>query len=191
MNGENYDLDDFFNVLFSETPKDINTVSVLPVTENQEDFSEDINSYNFEFLINIYMKALYKIPQLIYVLENGKLDIELFKEDIEMNIKDLTFDYLKLPQKWFNSFGIFIKVRELDNSENYDQYYCKIINKSNPADKGFFIMKNITKEYFFILNSKTYKQKMATLQDYTAIIIRPKSKDLEEQKYVISFERLV
>lgn len=180
-------------ILFSNLPQPINSISLLPQINNNDINNNDINndyiSYIFEILITIFMEGVMDSKRLLeMVIEKKYID----KIDNQyVNYYDINIDLLMFIEQWFKSFGFYISIREYDDISqiNNNNRYCEILLKSNPLQKGLFIYKGINnEEYHFTLNSH-YKSNDKLEKIYAKLEI-PKYKDNPSKIYTISFKQI-
>lgn len=140
------------NIIFLNEPKEECSIQLCDV--------EDIYML-FEILITILMEGLEKL--------------NCFDEIDDIN-NDVLLDFTVRIRKWFNSFGFTVeinkKIKIVDVSDvQNDDYYCKIITKNGNYGQ-LFTIKNIEKNYSFLLNQK-HKIKN-NIQNIHAIYVAPK-----------------
>ena len=128
---ESIDPIEIANILFSNEPKNECSIQLCDV--------EDIDML-FEILITILMEGIEKIN---FIDQLDDIDDETLS-DFLINIK-----------KWFISMGFTIHINKTQKN-NKDDYYCKIITK-NGTYGHIFMIKNIDKNYSFLLNPKYIK----------------------------------
>lgn len=166
MSNQDLDLDDVIAKIFSEKPKDKNTIQILPLiqddninVENYSDFESCITI--FEILLNIYLESLCHGNKLEHILNSTHNNFEYYKNISEnsydiISLNNIDKHFLKLPLVWFNSFGFNIIIDEFnDNNDNNNlpsNYYCRVILKINPNDYNYFEFNNIEKPYHFFIN---------------------------------------
>jgi hypothetical protein len=138
--------------IFSKPPEKKLCYQIIPNDENLDIYSA------YEILITILMEGM-------NIFTDGLNTISSY--DVE-NDHILAFD------PWFYSLGINIKCETVDkkNTEQYDDYYCKIIIKDS-LWKLFFEEKNIKKNYHFFLSSKFVQNKLKydNIKDLYSIFI--------------------
>lgn len=117
--------------IFTKEPK--NPCSCQLVAEQD---SMDI-TYLFEILSIILMEGL-----------------EIFTGDLsKSNLNALSISHIDSLNPWFRSIGFDILVSEhnVSNNTEYNKHYCKIMIRDK-LQEIFFEMKNIDKNYHFVLN---------------------------------------
>lgn len=125
--------------LFTNEPKDPCSHQIVADPQDQ---TADL-PYIFEILVTIFMEGF---DILVGGLEHVDID-------------NLTQDHIKALNPWFQSIGFNIYVDIFDQSKNdddnlkhmYEEYYCKIMIRTKLYE-NFFIMKNVYKNYHFLLN---------------------------------------
>lgn len=161
----NLDLDDLIAKIFSEKPKDKNTIQILPLIQ---DDNTNIQNYSdldscitiFEILLNIYLEALCHGNKLEHILNSTHNNFDNYYNSIfensydNINLNNIDKHFLNLPLLWFNSIGFNIIIDEynINLDEIPDNQYCRVILKINPADYNYFIYNNIDKPYHFFIN---------------------------------------
>jgi hypothetical protein len=128
------------NLLFSKNPSEPCSHMILAYADGSDIL------YYFEILITILLEGL-------DICANGlnTVDLSNFNED-----------FILALDPWFNSIGFKLKVDTYDynnknDNNNYTDYYCKAKVRT-PLHETFFIMKNIDKNYHFLLNGLTIEQ---------------------------------
>ena len=117
--------------LLSSDPLPPNTIQL---TSDQDD--EEDACYVFQLLSNILMEAI------------GYLTNDF----TNLNLNEFTPDTIYNLNPYFKSMGFTIVVKEYNkNDEEYKDYYSRVILK-NSEYETFFIMKNITTNFHFLLN---------------------------------------
>ena len=122
--------------IFNDQPKSPRTYQIIS--------AQDINDVSiiFEILITIF-------------LEGFKILVGSFKN---IDLSNFTSDHIKQLDPWFASLGFKINVKEYcrDDYDKYSNYYCKII-LNNDEWGPFFQLKNINKDYHFLINQLYFK----------------------------------
>ena len=117
--------------LLSSDPLPPNTIHLT-----SEDNEEENACYVFQLLSNILMESI------------GYLTDDF----TNLNLNEFTPDIIYNLNPYFKSMGFTIAVKEYEkNDEEYKDYYSRIILK-NSEYETFFIMKNITNKFHFLLN---------------------------------------
>lgn len=147
--------EDIAKHVFSKSHNNLGTYSML-LDSSTNDGKDPI--YIFEILINILMEGL-------NIFTNGFHKVDFNEIDSE---------YILGLSPWFKSLGfrLYVDAYHIDDTDMYDNYYCKIIIK-NDGNEGLFIMKNISKSYHFFINgNKLEENKIVTnLKDLCGIFI--------------------
>lgn len=139
-----YDLDDLTgqspemvaNSIFSKEPEQ---PCKYRIVSDPGDQNADL-TYIFEILITIFMEGF-------DVLVDGLPNVD---------IDNLTEEHITSLKPWFHSIGfnIFVNTYDLNDEyakDLYKDYYCKIMVRT-PLYETFFAMKNVNKNYHFLLN---------------------------------------
>ena len=123
--------------------------------------------YIFQIFLTIMMEGF-------SILSNGLNNI---------NHNKINIDHFLILNRWFKSLGYIIKVHVVDkNDETYSNYYCKIILKLGSYE-SFFDLKNIHKNYHFLLSSSAATMNPNILSDIYSIFI------VEDKVFKVSFNR--
>ena len=197
---DNLNDDDKINFLeilcktYSNLPKDPNTIKILPIPENASDIDSnnknDVLLFIFEMLLEFYLEGIMHYKDIFNLIqakithnyENiNQEEIEsrfINGEYDEFNIDDINLDILEINKEYLASIGYFLRIYEYNEKDDEDftpdNYYCKIILKNNPADYGYFYLRNINLPYHIVLNGNFIK----------AIL------KVNDKTFVISFEEL-
>ena len=150
----------------------------------------DQTSLLFEILITFYMEGVLDGHRLYEMLKINKVITDYTKK---IDVSKITKENLLLCEPWLKSLGFILFVEEykineynMDNSE-----YCKILLKDNPKDKNFFLSKNISKPYHFVLFAN-YKS-TNKIENMKCLFYKPKdifdSKD-SDKIFTIKFKPL-
>lgn len=80
----------------------------------------------------------------------------------DANLDNLTTEHITLLNPWFQSLGFKIKVKSYDKTDEddkqfYSKYYCRVILRDK-LQETFFIMKNVSKNYHFVLNGSCLEE---------------------------------
>ena len=112
--------------------------------------NEDV-SYLFEVVLNIMLEGM-------EILTNGlnTTDFTQFNEDYILNLNP-----------WLESLGVKVNVKQINSDTDY---YCKIIINNN-SWKTYYKMKNINKNFHFLLSQNYNKQAYDKLESYKSIFI--------------------
>ena len=128
-------------------------------------------TYIFQILVTVFMEGF-----------------EMFTEGFEnMDLTKFTTDHITSFDPWFRSLGfkIVTDTTDITNKEYYQDYYCKIIIKTQLYE-NLFIMKGIEhKKYHFLLNGPHMEQnkKKDKIKDLKAVFIN----DATDTVFIISF----
>lgn len=129
------------------------------------------------------MDTTYLFEILLIILMEG---LELFTGDLsKANLDGLTLDHITSLNPWFKSLGFNIKVSVYDigDTVSYNKQYCKIMVKDK-LQEMFFKMKNIDKNYHFLLNGDNLEEnkQKSNVKDLHSICI------FKDQVFKIGFE---
>lgn len=138
--------------IFCAEPVDPCTITILG------DQMHDL-TYIFEILITIFMEG--------FEILTGGLN--------QTDMSNFSVDHIVGLDPWFNSLGfkIYSQVfNEKEDKDLYKDYYCKIMIKTK-LNETFFIMKNVQKNYHFLLNGPYLEKNRATkeLKDLKGVFI--------------------
>lgn len=128
--------------IFTKEPADPCSITIIGDQVN------DI-TYIFEILLTIFMEG--------FDILTGGLN--------QADLSHFTKEHIEGLNPWFNSLGFQIRGAEFEEKsekELYKDYYCKIMIKTK-LHETFFIMKNVKKNYHFLLNGP-YLEKNKTSQ---------------------------
>ena len=163
-NTENINVEDLSRTLFLNPPSEPLSKNIMPVFIDYEN-GDNLISYNFEFLIKIYMEGL---MHLMNNMEN------VTKRDIFYTMTETDLMY---PNDWFKSFGYMIHIRKLNHeqlnmtSDYYTQTnYFKIFLPFNDQDSFYFENNILNGEYAFVKN-KSYCESQS-LNNINAMMVR-------------------
>lgn len=134
--------------IFSATPQAEKTISLITKEEIDNDYS-----YGFEILLTILFEGLDILIEGLNKLEQDDIDEEHFK----------------LLSPWFKSLGFDIMCYTIDKNDFDNSHYCRVVF-NNTSDSGFFIMRNIMKNYHFIKNGNFDITTPHTPDEYTCIM---------------------
>ncbi|CAH6421743.1 Hypothetical protein KVN_LOCUS429 [uncultured virus] len=123
-------------------------------------------TYVFEILITILMEGL-------DILTNGLNNA---------NLSNFNEEHISIMDPWFNSLGFNIFVTKFDekDKELFKDYYCKIVIRTS-YEETFFVMKQINKNYHFILNGN-FQQNKKNLKELKCIFF------INKNVYLINFD---
>jgi hypothetical protein len=176
-------VEEIFDVVFSETPTDINSRQILPYSSQ---YVEDAAAFNFEILITLFMESMIDLKKLLNIL-CGNTGQEEEEEEEKINVYEIKQEYLEIPQPWFNSFGFYLNVQGVEVITNEfikpTDHYCKILLRDAPSDNGWFHLKKISKPYTFLLNAQYENQEK--MENIKAIFFKPK-KDQNDKEYMFT-----
>lgn len=143
--------------LFSKEPKEPCSCMILAYEDG-----DDI-LYVFEVLVTLLMEAL--------DLYFGGLN--------NADLNEFSLDHLLELSPWFESVGFKLFADEYgkEDVENYNDYYCKIKVRTKLHDT-FFVMKNIDKNYHFLLNGDKLElnNQKTTVADVYAVFVNDNNK---------------
>lgn len=153
--------------LFTSEPKAPCSCSLV----TEEDATHDVTWW-FEILVIILLEGL------------NILTGDLSTADLD----NLTSDHITLLNPWFKSIGFKIKVNSYDKNDEddkhfYSNYYCRVILRDK-LQETFFIMKNVNKNYHFVLNGSCLEEnrKKTSINDLYMIF------QTDKQVFKIYFE---
>jgi hypothetical protein len=159
---------DIASKIFNDTPEEPKTYSLVCQEMENDTSMSDV----FEIFLTILIEGFFiKYP--------------INKE----TIKNLTPDFFTNLQPWLSSIGINVNVNttSLSDVESYNNYYCKIILREDPAWNIYFeLHENITENYHFIFggNSPLFHKQQCHLNNLFAIFV------LNDTVFKISFSLL-
>lgn len=158
-NQEETSVENIAKIIFSKSPQNRGRYKLFP--------PEADNEIIFEILLTLFMEG-------ILILNNNL-------EGLDLNNMDQNILYGKLLElsDWFISLDYYLYVTKIDRDEYTNDQYCKILLKN--MDEIYFRMKNIDKEYTFILNAN--RSLHDNLKDYNALFM------LNNFAYRISFTK--
>lgn len=140
---QNLSPEDIAQNLFTNEPKEPCSCSIV----TEEEASSDLTWW-FEILVIILLEGL-----------------NIFADLSAINVDDITVEHIENLNPWFKSIGFKLKVDSYDINDLYDKqfygkYYCKVILRDK-LHETFFIIKNIDKNYHFILNGTNLDENRA------------------------------
>lgn len=99
-------------------------------------------------------------------------------------VKLLQIEHLLNLQPWLRSLGFKLIATQHDNISDVSNYYCKVILQCDPDWNTYFKIKNINKEYYFMLGNRSpyIKQTSINLKTLYGIFI------CDGKIYKISFD---
>jgi hypothetical protein len=121
-------------------------------------------------------KEIVDLPYIFEILTIILLEgLEILAGDLStVNLNNLTCDHISSLNPWFWSLGFNINVAVYDNSavEMIKKRYCKILIRDK-LQEVFFDMKNIKKNYHFLLNGDELEQNKhkSNLKDLYSVFI--------------------
>ena len=133
--------------LFTQDPKPPCSHQILTYDEKTDNKKYGDLTYIFEILITILMEGL--------DIFSGGLD--------KTDLNNFTEKHITNLNPWFNSIGFNINVETFTKDvkdickDQYDNYYCKIMVRTKLFET-FFLMKNVSKNYHFLLNGKCIEE---------------------------------
>jgi hypothetical protein len=132
--------EDIAQILFKEDPKPPCSCQIIAQDETA---GQDL-SVTFEIILTVFMEGL----MILYNNLDG------------IDMANFTEDHLTALNPWLQSVGFTLSVNTFDKqdelyTDDWNDYYNKIIIK-NSSYKQFFIIKEFTKSYCFMLNQKYY-----------------------------------
>jgi hypothetical protein len=92
------------------------------------------------------------------------------------SIKHLTPETITNLQPWLNSMGFNVDVAVVSQSDTelYEEYYCKVILREDPAWSTYFeLHENITEDYHFIFGGESpyFSNEECTLENLFSIFV--------------------
>ena len=203
---DNMTIDFMIAELYSNPPKGLCEVKILPIPEKQEDLDDGILIFIFEMLLDFYVEGLCHHQKLQLILDKNVNNYELIKNLIENKVydeikfKEINAKTLELNKDWIKSIGYYLDIyeeeysnfnetmkdEELKKDYLFSNYYCKILLKSNPSDEPYFEYKDLDTPYHFIKNSNFDIKKVKDIKDIYALLI----KNNENKVYRISFRNI-
>jgi len=130
-----------------------NIISLDPIEIANEIFSKEPGN---ECSIQLYdVGDIYMLFEILMtILMEGIEKMNYLNEIDNINDEKLIVFLVKI-NNWFNSFGFTIDINK--NKTKKENYYCKIITR-NGSYGQLFIIKNIEKNYSFLLNQNHVKK---------------------------------
>jgi len=148
------------------------------------DTEEDIITFMFETLINIYLEMIFSLAKLEHMIKQQENNEEITPETYKLNISDVTYENMIIPyREKFYKIGYFLSINNASDDDKKNSY-CRVILKDDAKNKNYFNMNNINnKRFHFILNA-LYKKKNK-LKDVLCIF------QINGQTYKIYFEKYI
>mgnify|MGYP003385195448 CR=1 FL=1 len=146
--------------IFNASPAPPNTYQILAQDDDADLY------YVYELLLTIMLEGF-------NILTGGL-------ENVDPN--DINKDHFVGLNQWFRSIGFDILIDEVqkENSDDYDNYYCKVIMRN--SSYGFiFESKNLEKDYHFLTNAN-HENSEEEIKDIFAIFVA------NDNIYKVSFE---
>jgi len=126
--------------------------------------------YVFQFLLNLLFEGL-----------------NMFHDLSTIDLKRITADNITALNPWFKSikFKIIVDTYTKEESDMYNDYYCRIMLKRN--DAMFFKIKHIPENFHFIING-TNVNSFANLSDISQLNKLKAICNINDVIFVISFK---
>lgn len=156
--------EDLAEVLFTEEPKEPNSCMLdAEIIGELDGTISDIH----QILLTVMMEGIIHLQGSIANIDRT----------------NFSMDYLYNLNPWFKSIGYKLLIGEYtkDDTKNHNDYYSKIL-LNDSLNEGYFIMKNINKDYSFVINYKNYNRQYSKLSDMYSIF------ENNGKIYTISFD---